>query len=129
VKLLLDTHVLLWCLADPGRLPMNIRRQIDTERNQIVYSVASLYEVATKRAAGRRSSPETATEQIHDLAQSAGYDLLLVRPEHAIAVETIAPFHGDPVDRLLLAQVQVESMRLVTHDERLASYDPRTILF
>jgi PIN domain nuclease of toxin-antitoxin system len=102
---------------------------INAEHNEIVYSVASLYEIATKRAAGRKSSPESATAQIHDLATSAGYTLLLVKPEHAIAVETIAPSHGDPVDRLLLAQAQLEQMRFVTHDERLANYDPSTILF
>ena len=63
------------------------------------------------------------------LGHEAGFGLLAIDAQHVVAVETIAPFHGDPIDRLLLAQAQIESMRLVTHDETLADYDPHTILF
>lgn len=69
------------------------------------------------------------TARVHELAEATGYESLLVTPEHAVEVENIALFHGDPVDRLLLAQAKVEDMRLVTHDEALAVYDTRTILF
>lgn len=129
MKLLLDTHTLLWSLGFERKLPPDIRRMIERGTNRVYFSAANLLEVATKRAAGPKRRLEVDTPTIFEAATRAGYEFLAIEARHAIAVETVARFHGDPVDRLLLAQAQTEEMRLVTHDERLAAYDSRTILF
>jgi PIN domain nuclease of toxin-antitoxin system len=86
-------------------------------------------EVAAKRAVTGHRTPSTSAKQVIQLSNDAGHRLIDVTVQHAVAVATIAPFLGDPFDRLLLAQAQIERLRLVTHDERLAAYDSRSILF
>lgn len=129
MRLLLDTHTLIWALGFSGDLPQSVRRLLTDPRNQVYASAVNIFEVASKRVVTRRSSPEVASERLLRATEAAGYPLLPVTPEHAVAVEGLATFHGDPFDRLLLAQAQVEGLQLVTHDERLAQYDSRTILF
>jgi PIN domain nuclease of toxin-antitoxin system len=129
MRLLLDTHTLLWALTDPKHLSPRVRSLIADGRNEIGFSAAAILEIAVSRAAGRRNAPKVPGERVAGLARQAGYEMLPVTDAHAAAVETIAPFHGDPFDRLLLAQAQIEGFQLVTHDEALAAYDNRTILF
>ncbi|HQZ11783.1 MAG TPA: type II toxin-antitoxin system VapC family toxin [Devosia sp.] len=129
MRLLLDTHVLLWGLADPRRLSREVARLIENERNEVYVSVASLFEIAARNAGARRRGLAVSAGMAHEASLRAGYRVLPILPEHAIGAEGIAPFHGDPFDRLLLAQANVEGLQLVTHDEALAAYDPRTILF
>lgn len=129
MKLLLDTHTLLWALTDPRQLSPRVRSLIADGRNDIGFSAAAILEIAVSRAAGRRNAPRVPGERVADLARQAGYEMLPVTDAHAAAVETIAPSHSDPFDRLMLAQAQIEGMRLVTHDGALAAHDSRTILF
>jgi PIN domain nuclease of toxin-antitoxin system len=129
VRLLLDTHLLLWVVALPKHVPSKLFAQISSRQNAVFYSTISLAEIALKRRAGRRSEPEVPAGRIHELAKAAGLQVLQLTPEHAAAAEGLAVFHGDPFDRLLLAQAQAEGLQLITHDERLAQYDSRTILF
>ncbi len=129
MKLLLDTNALIWAMTASRSLPADVQRLIEDARNDVFFSAVNIFEIAVKRAAGRRTAPSIGAAQAALAAGAAGYGFLPVSVEHAVAVETIAQFHPDPFDRLLLAQAQVESMRLVSHDEDLASYDSRTILF
>lgn len=129
MRLLLDTHTLIWLLADPRQIPHRLRSAITDPRNVTYASAVNIFEVAARNSSARRTGPSFSAEQVLAGTSEAGIRLLDVSPEHAAAVETIAPFHGDPFDRLLLAQAQVEGLQLVTHDEALAQYDPRTILF
>ena len=129
MKLLLDTHTLLWALGFERKLPAQIKRMLESATNQVHFSAANLLEVATKRSVGRRHRLSTDSHSVLEAALRAGYAFVPIDAQHAVAVETIANFHGDPVDRLLLAQSQVEDMRLVTHDEELAAYDFRMIFF
>lgn len=129
MKLLLDTHTLVWALTATRLLPASLRRMIEDGRNEVYFSAMSIFEIASKRASGSRNAPRTASDTVVELAARSDLRELAVTSEHARAVETVAAFHSDPFDRLLLAQAQVEGLQLVTHDEALAQYDPRTILF
>jgi len=129
MRLLLDTHTLVWALGFSGQLPRHLLAEVRDRRNDVCLSSANLIEIATKRAAARRGAPQMSAAEAMRLSEEAGFRLLLVTAQHAIAVETLATSHPDPFDRLLLAQAQVEGLQLVTHDERLAQYDTRTIVF
>ncbi|RYG85111.1 MAG: type II toxin-antitoxin system VapC family toxin [Alphaproteobacteria bacterium] len=129
MRLLLDTHALVWALGFSSQLPKHLLSELKDPRNDLWCSSVNLIEIATKRSAGRRGAPQISAAEALQLSQDVGFRLLLVTAEHAIAVETLAISHPDPFDRLLLAQAQVEGLQLVTHDERLARYDTRTFLF
>jgi PIN domain nuclease of toxin-antitoxin system len=129
MKLLLDTHTLVWALISPAQVPPLIRTLLEDARNEVSFSAASILEIAIGRAAGRRNAPAIGSEEASALGRQAGYEMIPITDLHAAAVETIALFHADPYDKLLLAQAQIEGLRLVTHDKKLAAYDSRTILF
>jgi PIN domain nuclease of toxin-antitoxin system len=121
VNLLLDTHVALWAIADSPRLSARARDLILTPHATVWISAASIWEVAIKHQLGRGEMPVSGVDAIRHF-RAAGYQFLPVEPEHAAAVETLAPHHQDPFDRLLAAQAQVEPMRLLTHDPLLGRY-------
>jgi PIN domain nuclease of toxin-antitoxin system len=123
VRLLLDTHILLWAMTKPKALSPHARRLLADHRNSLYFSAINLFEIASKRASGRRSAPHITADAIHRLALLAEIDELPLRAEHAIAVETLAISHPDPFDRLLLAQAESEGMQLLTRDENLARQD------
>ena len=129
MRLLLDTNALIWALSASRNLPPQIRRMLADRRNEVFVSTASLFEIACKRASTGGRSPGLGAEDAMRLIRSIDFAMLDVGPEHAAAVESLAISHGDPFDRLLLAQAQIEGLQLVTHDENLAAYDKRTILF
>lgn len=124
MKLLLDTHILLWAMSKPKALSTRGRRLLEDDRNRLHFSPINIFEIASKRATGRRSAPAMDADVIYRLALVAEIDELALTAEHAIAVETLAISHPDPFDRLLLAQARVEGMTLLTHDENLARQDP-----
>lgn len=129
MRVLLDTHTLIWSLTDSRLLPLALRRALADRRNEVCFSAISLFEVSMKRSGKSRSAPKVGAERLVGLARHLDFHEVPVKSSHAVAMETVAPFHPDPFDRLLLAQAQVEGLQLVTHDERLASFDSRTILF
>ncbi|MCK6557291.1 type II toxin-antitoxin system VapC family toxin [Candidatus Binatia bacterium] len=121
MKLLLDTHLLLWAAGAPKRLPAVARKLINDSRNELLFSVASLWEIVIKRSLGRddfRVDPRVLRRGLLD----NGYAELAIRGEHALAVDSLQPIHKDPFDRLLLAQAQVESVTLLTADPLLGRY-------
>lgn len=121
MNLLLDTHVALWAIADSPRLSERARDLILTPHATVWISAASIWEIAIKHQLGRGEMPVSGVDAIRHF-RAAGYQFLPVEPEHAAAVETLAPHHQDPFDRLLAAQAQVEPMRLLTHDPLLGRY-------
>ncbi|HOA92203.1 MAG TPA: type II toxin-antitoxin system VapC family toxin [Quisquiliibacterium sp.] len=127
MQLLLDTHVLLWALADAPTLPVNARTLLLDARNTVWVSAVSIWEIAIKHALGRGDMPISGEDAL-GYCRLAGYRWLDVRPEHAAAVESLPALHGDPFDRLLVAQARFEPMRLVTHDRTVASYDTSIVL-
>lgn len=122
MRLLLDTHVLLWALAGERRLSVRTRRAIEAA-DQVMVSAAAVWEIAIKHALGKlRIDGDVALE-----AQRSGYLPLAVTVEHASAVGRLPQHHRDPFDRMLVAQALVEGLTLVTADPRLAAY-PAPIL-
>jgi PIN domain nuclease of toxin-antitoxin system len=127
VNLLLDTHIALWAIADSPRLPGRARELIEAEGNTLWVSVASVWEIAIKHALARGDMP-VSSEQALGYFRQAGYRLLPVEAEHAVAVEALPPHHADPFDRLIVAQALTEPLRLLTHDPKLAPYSDTVIL-
>ncbi len=129
MKLLLDTHVVLWAITDSPRLSDPIRHDIADPRNTVFVSVVTLWEIAIKATLARRGigAMPVGAREAHDLCRRAGYHVLAVSPEHAIAVERLPNLHADPFDRLLVAQALDEPLRLVTHDAAVAAYSDTII--
>lgn len=121
MKLLLDTHLLLWAAGEPKRLPAVARKLINDPRNELLFSMASLWEIVIKRSLGRddfRVDPRLLRRGLLD----NGYVELAIGGEHALAVDSLQPIHKDPFDRLLIVQAQVESVTLLTADPQLGRY-------
>lgn len=129
MRLLLDTHTLVWAMEGRNALPSSVRRLIDSDRNDLYFSSVNIHEIAVKRAVKRRHRLALGAEEVWRFAIAGGLSEVVVTSQHAMAVESLAISHPDPFDRLLLAQAQVEGLQLLTHDQRLAQYDTRTILF
>lgn len=121
MRSLLDTHIALWAIVDSPRLSLSAREQILAPQSTIFVSAASIWEIAIKHSLGRGDMPVSG-KRAAALFLAAGYQLLPIGAEHAAAVETLPPIHADPFDRMLVAQALVEPLRLLTHDQTVASY-------
>lgn len=122
MRLLLDTHTMLWWSLGDERLPMAVRTIIADATNQCWVSMASIWEVAIKASLGRGLPPGMSGARYVDLIAEAGFSTLDIHVSHAIGVEKLVHLHGDPFDRLMVAQARAEGMRLLTHDKALAAY-------
>ena len=121
MRWLLDTHVLLWALTDPERLPGNLRTALQDPAVDVRFSAASIWEIAIKSTLGRLDFVHDA-EVVRSAAIASGFNELPVLGRHAAAVARLPAIHRDPFDRLLVAQAQVEPCVLVTHDDTVARY-------
>lgn len=121
MNLLLDTQVALWAIVDSPRLSDAARELILAPRAVVWISAATVWEIAIKHSLARGDMPVSGSAAT-GYFRAAGYRFLPIEPEHAAAVETLPPHHQDPFDRLLIAQAQVEPMRLLSHDAHLARY-------
>ena len=122
MKLLLDTHVLLWWLGDDPRLGRAAAARITDPRNLVWVSAATAWEIAIKAALGRLDLGEPPEECLPREIERAGFRLLDVTIDHALAVRTLAAHHADPFDRLLIAQALSEGLQIVTADGAFAAY-------
>ena len=117
MRLLLDTHVLLWYLGEHSRLDRKTHALVD--RSEAWVSAVSIWEVAIKASAGKlKADPD----RMLDALEPTGLSLLQVTGAHAARVFSLGPLHGDPFDRLLVAQAQAEGLVLLTYDKALAGY-------
>lgn len=126
MKLLLDTHLLLWLALDSSKLSTRARSVIEDASNNLFFSAASIWEVAIKRGLDRDDftvDPRLLRRGLLD----NGYEELAIDSRHAVATLDLPPLHKDPFDRILVAQAIVEGMTLTTADEAVARY-PGTIL-
>ncbi len=121
MKLLFDTHILLWAADRPDRLSEDARDLIADPGNALFFSAASLWEIAIKSGLGREDFVVDARLLRRGLLDN-GYDELPVTGEHAVAVDGLPAIHRDPFDRLLVAQAMVEGITLLTADELVAQY-------
>jgi len=117
MRILLDTHLLLWALASPSKLTKAARRMI--EKEEVFASVASIWEVAIKASLGKLAADAS---EVLAAVEPAGFALLSIRGEHAAQVAQLPMHHRDPFDRLLVSQARVEPMRLLSNDEQLLAY-------
>jgi PIN domain nuclease of toxin-antitoxin system len=121
VRLLLDTHLLLWVISQSRRLSPQARQLIGDPKNELLFSVASLWEIAIK-AGLRRRDFQVDPRLLRARLLNNGYLELAVIGEHAVAVANLPPLHRDPFDRILVAQSVVEGITLLTADPRVAQY-------
>ena len=121
MKLLLDTHLLLWAAGHPGRLPPAARALLEDLGNELLFSAASLWEIAIKRGLGRADFQVDSRVLRRGLLEN-GYQELAVTGAHAVAVDGLPPLHKDPFDRILVAQSMVEGIILLTADPLVAQY-------
>lgn len=120
MKLLLDTHLLLWAAADAGLSPAT-RARLEDPRNELLFSTASIWEVAIKSALGRQDFSLDAGVFRRELLES-GYGELPIDGAHAAAVTRLPDLHRDPFDRILIAQAIVEGVPLLTADQAVLAY-------
>ncbi len=121
MKLLLDTHLLLWAAEGFEHLPPDAQALMTPPENELFFSVASLWEIVIKCGLGRKDfqvDPHLLRRGLLD----NGYYELPILSEHAVAIGTLPPIHKDPFDRLLVAQAIVEGITLLTSDTYVAEY-------
>ncbi len=121
MKLLLDTHILLWAAGLPGKLPRVARRLIEDTENLLLFSPVNLWEIATKRSLGRDDF-QVDPRLLHRGLIDNGYEELQVSSIHALTAGELPPLHKDPFDRLLVAQSIEEGIALLTADPIVAQY-------
>jgi PIN domain nuclease of toxin-antitoxin system len=121
MKLLLDTHLLLWAAGEPRRLSKSARTLIGNPDNELLFSAASLWEVAIKRRLGREDFKVDARLLRRGLLDN-GYSELPILSDHVVATESLPLLHRDPFDRILVAQATVEGITLLTVDSQVSQY-------
>lgn len=129
MRLLLDTHIALWSVTGDAQLSRDAHRLIGGADDPVV-SVVAIWEIAIKHALrGKRRKQMVVSG--HDATRhfiDAGFTILPVTAEHAAAGDDLPPHHGDPFDRMLVAQATCESMRLLSADRQLAAYGPTVLI-
>ena len=125
MKILLDTHILLWAAAD--ELPKEATRYIDDMANKLLFSPASIWEIVIKRGLGRDDFVVDPASMYSGLI-SAGYEELPITGRHTLLVENLPPLHKDPFDRILLAQAASEGIPLLTSDTLISQY-PGSVIY
>ncbi|HWF53942.1 MAG TPA: type II toxin-antitoxin system VapC family toxin [Solirubrobacteraceae bacterium] len=122
MKLLLDTHVVLWQLEGSRAVGTNAQEAIE-HASELLFSVVSFAEIGIKAAIGKLVVPDEIARQITD----SGLRILTLAPEHGLGVAALPVHHRDPFDRLLISQARAERLTIVTADARIAAYDVDTI--
>lgn len=122
MRLLLDTHALLWWLADEG-LTDGARDAIADPNNVVLVSAASAWEISIKKTLGKLSAPDDLERQVAE----SGFVPLPISLTHGIAAGQLPRHHDDPFDRVLIAQAYTEGLTIVTRDKRFADYNVATL--
>ena len=121
MKYLVDTHLLIWTVLNSSKLSDGARAVLGQTNGEYCFSAASIWEIALKRMKHPDQFPMSAREA-RELFLAAGFEELGVASDHCAAVEGLPPIHGDPFDRILIAQALSEGMKLVTHDRMVVQY-------
>ncbi|MCP9941626.1 type II toxin-antitoxin system VapC family toxin [Cyanobium sp. ATX 6E8] len=121
MRLLLDTHLLVWAMGSPERLPAALSAMLQDPANTPVFSVASLWELVIKQALGR---PDFHVEPavLRRALLDGGWQELPIQAHHTLVMAALPPLHRDPFDRLLLSQASADGLLLITADQQLAAY-------
>ncbi len=116
---LLDTHVLLWWLAEPDRLPTEVRDLIADPSHAVHLSAAAVWEMAIKKSIGRLDMPANLLEVL----EQEHIEVLPINAAHALAAAELPLHHADPFDRMQIAQARLEGLTILTHDAAILKYD------
>lgn len=127
MNLLLDTHIFLWLQTDPERLGEHLPIVAD-ERNKLLLSAASSWEIAVKYQLGKLPLPEAPERYVPGRMRAIGAEALAIEHPHALAVARLPPLHRDPFDRLLVAQAELLGLTIVTADSAIAEYPIATLI-
>ena len=122
MKFLFDTHIFLWAFDNHPHLSAEARYLLGEYDEELYFSPVNVWEIANK--AGTKHPLDTTTEEFRQSPMDGGFRELPVTSRHAAVVETLPRIHGDPFDRMLVAQAMVEGCILVTHDDNVAKYGP-----
>jgi len=126
--MLLDTHTFLWWVSERGaRLSDRARELLSDGANEGSLSIASIWELAIKASAGRIVLPDIAERYVPDRVRHHGFEVLSIELPHAFRAGTLPRIHGDPFDRMLIAQAQIEGLPILTADPAISRYDVETI--
>ena len=124
MKLLLDTHVLIWALSTPERIKPKVQDLLTNVDNIVLVSVASLWELQIKKSLNKISLPNDFIPQL----QENGFDLLDISYKHIVTLSELPLIHRDPFDRMLIAQTIYEDLSLITSDSEIIKYDVQIII-
>ncbi|MDO5424265.1 MAG: type II toxin-antitoxin system VapC family toxin [Eubacteriales bacterium] len=132
MKVLLDTHIILWALENSSKLPEQARKIIEDEENQIYYSTASIWEIAIKHKA-RPDKMRIDGRGLSEKCQASGFEMLPVSDRHVYELDTLtrpedAPPHNDPFDRIMLSQAKADGLKFLTHDSLIPHYHEPCVL-
>lgn len=127
MKILMDTHIIIWVLNDNPMLPIKYRDMLLDSENHVYFSTASIWEIAIKHSKNPEKVPYSG-RKLYELCYASGYEELKINSSHAIAVESLKvkeneTVSGDPFDRIIIAQAKTERMSLYTHDSVMIHYD------
>ena len=127
MRALLDTHVFLWWATNDPRLSHRALEIIGDERNEILFSAVSGWEIAEKARRGRLTLPRNLETFISQQIFTNGFEVLSLRLAHALQVYSLPAYHKDPFDRMLVAQAQVEDLALLTSDRAISRYSVKIL--
>ena len=127
MRVLVDTHTFLWALLHDHRLPVKAKRILTSDTDELVFSLVSLWEIAIKIKTGKLNTIGSSVAYIREEMNAYGMELLPIRYEHILQLESLPRNHGDPFDRLLVAQAISESLPILSGDEKLRDYSVKLI--
>ncbi len=122
MRLLADTHVVLWALLRPAQLDRRAARALRSAANDVLVSAASMWEIAIKAELGKLRLPGSPADWLPGALERTGFDTLPIGGAHALAAGGLPPHHRDPFDRMLVAQALAEGLTIVTRDARFERY-------
>jgi len=122
VKLLLDTHVVLWSATQPDRLAANARAAVEDGANDVMVSIVVAWEIAIKQSLGKLTLPRPAEEWLPEVLRRTGFEVAELGLAAALRVRALPWHHRDPFDRFLIAHALEEGCTIVTHDGAFAAY-------
>jgi PIN domain nuclease of toxin-antitoxin system len=123
VRLLIDTHVLIWWREDSPRVSARVRQEITDPTNEICVSVVSLWEIVLKRSSGRLQFPD----DLEQVVREESFTLVPIDYRHLRTAEGLAWFHRDPFDRMMIAQALAEGIPIATADRHFAAYGVQVV--
>ena len=127
MRLLLDTHVLIWALTSSHNLSLDARTAMLKPGAEVYVSVAALWEIALKHGRGGAGALPFGPQAALEMARQSHFKMLAILPEHVVVVGSLPDIHRDPFDRIMVAQALHEQMTFLTRDEMILKYDVQTL--